>query len=146
MYILFVLTVPPYVCLYSDDLHQMDGASWQLLKHLWEHNTGLVIAAAHTSNVTAKKGVDLGMFSQLERIHMVTLQPLGLSSTKLIASAIFASNSVESVEAVVYEKLHQMSGGNALFLYELAKAMLEWYHRSLAEEEGDDPEGGEHLS
>lgn len=111
----------------------MDSASWQLLKHLWEHNTGIAIAATHTANVTTKKGVDLNLFRELDRIFILDLKPLGLSATKLIAYAIFESNGVYSVADAVYEKLYTMSGGNALFLYELAKAMLEWYHNSIDE-------------
>jgi hypothetical protein len=102
----------------------MDSASWQLLKHLWEHNTGLVIAATHTANVATKKGVDLNLFRDLDRIYLVNLKPLGLGATKLIASAIFESNGVDKVEDAVYDKLYTMSGGNALFLYELAKARV----------------------
>lgn len=123
----------------------MDSASWQLLKHLWEHNTGLVIAATHTANVATKKGVDLNLFRDLDRIYLVNLKPLGLGATKLIASAIFESNGVDKVEDAVYDKLYTMSGGNALFLYELAKAMLEWYHNSI-EDEGDAAEGAGALS
>lgn len=111
----------------------MDSASWQLLKHIWEHNTGIVIIASHASNVTTKKGVDLNLFRDLDRINLVDLKPLGLSATKVIASAIFESNNVLDVGDAVYENLHKLSGGNALFLYELAKAMLEWYHNMVEE-------------
>lgn len=112
-------------------METMDSASWQLLKHLWEHNTGVVICASHASNVTTKKGVDLNLFRDLDRIYLLDLKPLGLAATKIIATRIFESNDVFDVEDAVYEKLYTMSGGNALFLYELAKAMLEWYHNSL---------------
>lgn len=114
----------------------MDSASWQLLKHLWEHNSGLVVAATHTANMNTKKGVDLNLFRDLDRIYLLDLQPLGLSATKLIANAIFQSNGVYNVDDSVYEKLYTMSGGNALFLYELAKAMLEWYHNSVEDLQG----------
>ena len=112
----------------------MDSASWQLFKHLWDNNTGIAIIASHTANVTTKKGVDLNLFHDFERIYIVNLKPLGLAATKLIANAIFESNHIKGVGNEVYEKLYTMSGGNALFLYELAKAMLEWYHNTLEEE------------
>jgi predicted ATPase len=123
----------------------MDSASWQLLKHLWEHNNGLVVAATHTANVHTKKGVDLNLFRELDRLRLIDLRPLGLAATKQIAKAIFDSNGVHKVEDAVYEKLYTMSGGNALFLYELAKAMLEWYHNREDDLDGADPAAGTDL-
>lgn len=123
----------------------MDSASWQLLKHIWEHNTGIAILASHAANVTTKKGVDLNLFRDLDRIYLLDLKPLGLSATKAIASAIFETNNIHDVGDAVFEKLYTLSGGNALFLYELAKAMLEWYHNMIeeailvADAAGEDP-------
>jgi len=127
----FTITTGKILFIAIEDMETMDSASWQLLKHLWEHNTGVVICASHASNVTTKKGVDLNLFRDLDRIYLLDLKPLGLAATKIIATRIFESNDVFDVEDAVYEKLYTMSGGNALFLYELAKAMLEWYHNSL---------------
>ena len=114
----------------------MDSASWDLLLFLWQNNTGAVILASYLRDISSEAngkclksvfGRFIGSPKDKDRLRMVMLQPLMLGPTKQLAEYLFHEGRVHGVEEQIYLKLQEMSGGNPLFIYELANAMLDMF-------------------
>jgi hypothetical protein len=106
-----------------DDLEYLDVASWQFLEYLWNNNRGIVIMGAYRA--LPMDSPLSSMLSDRDRYLNIVLDILDFASTKQLCDAVFSSYDLTDIDETTYGTIYQMSGGNTLFSFEIAKIAAE---------------------
>lgn len=133
------------VALLLDDLHWADSASLALLAHLARH-TGtarvLLLGTYRDTDVAHHRPLEAAL-RDLTREHLLVRLPLACLSLEGTTALLTSSLGTGAVSSELADLLHQRAGGNAFFIQELLRALVErgdvyregerWEQRALAD-------------